>query len=44
MYSASDIAAEEFPELDLTDRGTISIARRYIDPLSELVKVPVHSI
>ncbi|MDD5213375.1 MAG: Tex-like N-terminal domain-containing protein [Candidatus Gracilibacteria bacterium] len=44
VYSASKLAAEEFPELDVTDRGTISIGRRYIDPLSELVKVPVSSI
>lgn len=44
VYSASEIAQEEFPDLDVTDRGTISIARRYIDPLSELVKVPVGSI
>lgn len=44
MYSASKIAQEEFPDLDSLDRGTVSIARRYIDPLSELVKVPVGSI
>lgn len=44
VYSASKVAAEEFPDLDSLDRGTISIARRYIDPLSELVKVPVWSI
>ncbi len=44
VYSASKIAQEEFKELDLTDRGTISIGRRFIDPLSELVKVPVGSI
>lgn len=44
VYSASDIAQEEFPDLDSLDRGTISIGRRYIDPLSELVKVPVGSI
>ena len=44
VYSASETAQEEFPDLDVTDRGTISIARRYIDPLSELVKVPVGSI
>ena len=44
VYSASKIAQEEFKELDLTDRGTISIGRRFIDPLSELVKVPVWSI
>ena len=44
VYSASETAQEEFPDLDVTDRGTISIARRYIDPLSELVKIPVGSI
>ena len=44
VYSASKIAQEEFKDLDLTDRWTISIWRRFIDPLSELVKVPVWSI
>lgn len=44
VYSASEIANEEFPDLDVTDRGTISIARRFLDPLSELVKIPVGSI
>ena len=44
VYSASKIAAEEFPDLDTLDRWTISIARRYIDPISELVKIPVWSI
>jgi uncharacterized protein len=44
VYSASPTAKKEFPNLDLTDRGTISIGRRFIDPLSELVKVPVESI
>ena len=44
VYSASEIANEEFPHLDVTDRGTISIARRFLDPLSELVKIPVGSI
>jgi uncharacterized protein len=44
VYSASDAASEEFPALDVTDRGTISIGRRYIDPLSELVKIPPRSI
>jgi protein Tex len=44
VYSASEVAQDEFPDLDVTDRGTVSIARRYIDPLSELVKVPVGSI
>lgn len=44
VYSASKIAQEEFPDLDSLDRGTVSIWRRYIDPLSELVKIPVGSI
>ncbi len=44
VYSASKIAKQEFPSLDSLDRGTISIWRRFIDPLSELVKVPVASI
>ena len=44
IYSASDIAREEFPELDLTVRGAISIARRLQDPLGELVKVDPKSI
>ena len=44
VYSASDIAREEFPELDLTVRGAISIARRLQDPLAELVKVDPKSI
>ncbi|PIZ01429.1 RNA-binding transcriptional accessory protein [Candidatus Gracilibacteria bacterium CG_4_10_14_0_8_um_filter_38_28] len=44
VYSASPVAQEEFPDLDSLDRGTVSIGRRYIDPLSELVKVPVSSI
>ncbi|MDY0300955.1 MAG: Tex family protein [Trichlorobacter sp.] len=44
VYSASDIAREEFPELDLTARGAISIARRLQDPLAELVKVEPKSI
>lgn len=44
VYSASPIAQEEFPDLDSLDRGTVSIGRRYIDPLSELVKIPVGSI
>ncbi len=39
VYSASDIAREEFPTLDATKRGTISIARRLQDPLAELVKI-----
>lgn len=44
VYSVSKVAEEEFPKLDSLDRWTISIWRRYIDPLSELVKVPVWSI
>ncbi|MET0385210.1 MAG: Tex family protein [Polyangiales bacterium] len=44
VYSASEIAREEFPELDLTVRGAISIARRLQDPLAELVKVEPKSI
>ncbi len=44
VYSASDTAREEFPDLDLTIRGAISIARRLQDPLSELVKIDPKSI
>lgn len=44
VYSASDTAREEFPELDVTVRGAISIARRFQDPLAELVKVDPKSI
>jgi uncharacterized protein len=44
VYSASEIARDEFPELDLTVRGAISIARRLQDPLAELVKVDPKSI
>ncbi|MDR1429423.1 MAG: RNA-binding transcriptional accessory protein, partial [Spirochaetaceae bacterium] len=44
VYSASDIAREEFPGLDLTIRGAISIGRRLQDPLSELVKIDPKSI
>ena len=44
IYSASDIARQEFPELDLTVRGAISIGRRLQDPLAELVKVDPKSI
>lgn len=44
IYSASEIAAREFPDLDLTVRGAISIARRLQDPLSELVKTDPKSI
>jgi protein Tex len=44
VYSASDVAREEFPELDLTIRGAISIGRRLQDPLAELVKIDPKSI
>ncbi len=44
VYSASEIARQEFPDLDLTVRGAISIARRLQDPLSELVKIDPKSI
>jgi len=44
VYSASEIAREEFPDLDLTVRGAISIARRLQDPLAELVKVDPKSL
>ena len=44
VYSASDVAREEFPQLDLTVRGAISIARRLQDPLAELVKIDPKSI
>jgi uncharacterized protein len=44
VYSASEVARQEFPDLDLTVRGAISIARRLQDPLSELVKVDPKAI
>jgi len=44
IYSASDIARQEFPDLDVTVRGAISIARRLQDPLAELVKIDPKSI
>ena len=44
VYSASDIAREEFPELDLTVRGAISMGRRLQDPLSEFVKIDPKAI
>jgi uncharacterized protein len=44
VYSASDIAREEFPDLDLTIRGAVSIGRRLQDPLAELVKIDPKSI
>ncbi len=44
VYSASAVAREEFPDLDVTVRGAISIARRFQDPLAELVKIDPKSI
>jgi uncharacterized protein len=44
IYSASEIARKEFPDKDLTVRGAISIARRFQDPLGELVKIDPKSI
>lgn len=44
IYSASDVAREEFPDLDLTLRGAASIGRRLQDPLAELVKIDPKSI
>jgi uncharacterized protein len=44
VYSASEPARDEFPELDLTVRGTISIGRRLMDPLAELVKIDPKAI
>ncbi len=44
VYSASEIAREEFPEYDVTVRGAVSIGRRLMDPLSELVKIDPKSI
>ena len=44
IYSASKLAAEEFPDLDVTVRGAISIGRRIQDPMSELVKIDPKSI
>jgi uncharacterized protein len=44
IYSASEVARQEFPDLDLTVRGSISIGRRLMDPLSELVKIDPKSI
>ena len=44
IYSASEIARSEFPDHDLTVRGAVSIARRLMDPLSELVKIDPKSI
>lgn len=44
VYSASELAAKEFPDLDVTYRGAVSIARRLQDPLAELVKIEPKSI
>lgn len=44
VYSASDVARREFPEYDITVRGAVSIGRRLMDPLSELVKIDPKSI
>ena len=44
VYSASEIAREEFPEYDVTVRGSVSIGRRLMDPLAELVKIDPKSI
>ena len=44
VYSASKIAREEFPDYDITVRGSVSIARRLIDPLAELIKIDPQSI
>src|SRR5690606_37248249 len=44
VYSASEFAAKEFPDLDVTIRGAISIARSLQDPLAELVKIDPRSI
>jgi uncharacterized protein len=44
VYSASTVAREEFPELDAAQRGNISIARRILDPLAELVKIDPKSV
>ncbi|MDE6145724.1 MAG: helix-hairpin-helix domain-containing protein, partial [Muribaculaceae bacterium] len=44
VYSASELAREEFPDLDLTVRGAVSIGRRLLDPLAELVKIEPKSI
>ena len=44
IYSASEVARNEFPDLDLTVRGAVSIGRRLMDPLAELVKIDPKSI
>src|SRR5690606_10494817 len=44
IYSASKLAREEFPDYDITVRGAVSIGRRLMDPLAELVKIDPKSI
>jgi len=44
VYSASKLATEEYPDLDVTVRGAMSLGRRLQDPLAELVKIPIKSI
>ena len=44
IYSASELAGAELPDLDVSMRGAVSIARRLLDPLSELVKIDPRSI
>ena len=44
VYSASELVAREFPELDVSFRGAVSIARRLQDPLAELVKIDPKAI
>jgi uncharacterized protein len=44
VYSASKLAAEEYPDLDVTTRGAMSLGRRLQDPMAELVKIPPQSI
>ena len=44
VYSASKLATEEYPDLDVTVRGAMSLGRRLQDPLAELVKIPTKSI
>lgn len=44
VYSASELASQEYPDLDVTTRGALSLGRRLQDPLAELVKIPPQSI
>ena len=44
VYSASELAAQEFPDLDVSLRGAVSIARRLQDPLAELVRIDPKAI